>query len=402
MRKKLHLKFSAFSLDFWRREYTIALVACIGLLLFFLTFGRVPELAAQQEIATAQSASSLQTILENPVNAPYKIVSLLTTQISSSIVMVRLVSFSIFVFACVSLMYALRHWHAQRAALLATIAFATNSVVLAIARLGTPLITVFSWFIFASMLLWQLHSRSNKLVPAATLIGLGVLLYTPGAVWFFAIMFIVYNKRIMTLFKDVKRRALMIGGLCAVILALPLIVSFIRDGNLLKEWLLLPETMQWGEIPTAILRVPSAFIYRMPEEPLINVAQLPVFDLVGGMLFLIGLNAYRQKLKLDRTKLMVGCAIVGVIIGALGQIITAVVLLLPFAFSVIAAGIEFLLDEWHSVFPRNPFAQAFGSLLITIVIIFGAYYHLTRVFVVWPQTPETKNVYTQSRIIDAQ
>jgi len=96
---------------------------------------------------------------------------------------------------------------------------------------------------------------------------------------------------------------------------------------------------------------------------------------------------------------MIGIALVGVIVGALGQTIMAIVLLLPFAFSVIAAGIEFLSDEWQNVFPRNAIAKGFGALLIVAAVLFGSYYQLTRFLVVWPQTPETKAIYNESRII---
>ncbi len=92
---------------------------------------------------------------------------------------------------------------------------------------------------------------------------------------------------------------------------------------------------------------------------------------------------------------MLGVSAVGLVVGALGQTTTAVLLTLPFAFSIIAAGIEFLLDAWDDVFPRNPFAKSFGLLLITTVILFSAYYQLTRFIVVWPRTPETRTLYSQ-------
>jgi hypothetical protein len=89
-------------------------------------------------------------------------------------------------------------------------------------------------------------------------------------------------------------------------------------------------------------------------------------------------------------------------LGALGSPITAIVFLLPFAFSVIAAGIEFMLDEWSSVFPRNPVAKSFSVILLTTTVPFSSYYQLTRFFVVWPQTPETRAVYSESRILDSR
>ena len=249
------------------------------------------------------------------------------------------------------------------------------------------------------LLLWQLHSRSNKFVPIIVLVALGSLLYTPGALWFFLLLGIVYFNRFKNLFYNVKKPAIVFGIITAILLIAPLVFSFARNLDTLNQWLLIPNNLELSEIPRSILRVPSAFIYRMPSEPLINVGRLPIFDVASGILFLIGLNAYRRKLKLDRTKVMIGSALVAIVIGALGELTLSVILLLPFAYSVIAAGIEYLLDEWYSVFPRNPYARSFGLLLITSVVLFSIYYQMTRFFVVWPQTPETRAVYNQSRII---
>ena len=179
----------------------------------------------------------------------------------------------------------------------------------------------------------------------------------------------------------------------------PLIYAFIRTPGSATEWLLLPDTFTLRDILHSILGVPSAFIYTMSREPLVTVGKLPVFDLASGFLFLIGLHAYRKKLQLDRTRLMIAMGFIGVLIGAFGDVLTGVAVLLPFAYSIVAAGIEFLIDEWNSVFPKNPFAKSFGLLAVTTVVLFSGYYQLTRFLVVWPQTPETRATYSLPRIL---
>jgi hypothetical protein len=88
-----------------------------------------------------------------------------------------------------------------------------------------------------------------------------------------------------------------------------------------------------------------------------------------------------------------------VILGALGELTVAITLLLPFVYAVIAAGISYVLDEWYSVFPRNPFARSFGLIVITAVVLMSSYYQITRFLVVWPQAPETREVYSQPGLI---
>jgi lysylphosphatidylglycerol synthetase-like protein (DUF2156 family) len=136
------------------------------------------------------------------------------------------------------------------------------------------------------------------------------------------------------------------------------------------------------------------------DEPFINVGRLPVFDVAAGGFFLIGLYAYQKKYMLERTKIISIDSSVGIIIGALGQVTYAVVLLVPFAYAVAAAGIEYTFGAWNEVFPRNPLLVAFGIIVISLVVIASMYYQLTRFLVVWPQTPETRAEYSQSRIIN--
>ncbi|HMT18842.1 MAG TPA: hypothetical protein PKD20_00645 [Candidatus Saccharibacteria bacterium] len=281
-------------------------------------------------------------------------------------------------------------------------AFASNAVVLGVARYGQPIVAGMGFFIFSSLLLWQLHSRSNKAVPMLVLIAAGITMYIPGAPWFLLILTIVYWDRIKPLFKNVKRQAVLIGILLSLIALLPLLLSFARNPQLIRSWLLLPATLELSAVWQNILKVPSGFIYHMPLLPAINIQRLPVFDIASGVLFLIGLNAYRQKLRLDRTRIMIGSALVGIVLGALGSASAAIIMLLPFAFSVIAAGIEYLLDEWYDVFPKNPFAHSFAILLVTASVLFSMYYQLTRFFVVWPQAPETRAVYKYDDALDSR
>ncbi len=386
----------------WQREtaYILIIVGIFTVVIGLLTL--IPIEAAETEIQTVRLSDSLGTIFSNPLDGLYKLLVFTATSIVPSIRAVRAVSFIFLLVTCIAMFYALKHWHSIQTSLMTTIAFGTNAIVLALARYGTPLITLMGFFVFASLLLWQLHSRSNKAVPMLVIIAGGLLMYTPGAPWFATILAIVFWDRIKPFFKNVKRQALLAGSLIALIAMLPLLWRFFGDFDAIRQWLLLPAKLELSALPRNILRVPSAFIYRMPIDPHINIARLPIFDLACGIFFLVGLNAYRHKLRLDRTRIMLGSALVGILLGALGSTIVAIVFLLPFAYSIVAAGIEYLLDVWYSVFPRNPIARSFGTLILTTAILFSTYYQLTRFFVVWPQVPETREAYTQSRLLDSR
>ena len=382
-----------------RKKTLLVLGIFLSTFLLALFLSEIPNAGSQAERVYIDQLS-WKAIFENPLQAPHKILTLTTTMVSSSVRASRIVSLLFLLLTATALYYALRHWHEPRTAALATLAFATNSVTLGIARLGLPLITIMSFFVFAGLLLWHMHSNSNKFLPFITLVSLGALLYVPGFLWFMIIIGSVYLTKIKEFFVNVKRSAILLGIVCGLLLVTPLFMSFLRDINNLTTWLLLPAEFNAAETVRNVLRVPSAFLYRMPVESSINAGRLPVFDIASGILFLLGAQAYIRKIKLDRTRIMLGSALVATLAGALGQTLLAVTLLLPFVFCVVAAGIEYLFDEWMRVFPRNPVARSFGVIIMTACVMFSMYYQLSRFLIVWPQTPETRQTYDQARIIE--
>jgi hypothetical protein len=380
--------------------YVLIFIGILAVIISVVTL--LPSLAADSEIRAAEASESLSTIWSDPLNAPHKLATYAATSLVPTVRAVRAVSFLIFAATCIAFFLALRFWHSTETATITTLAFATNAIVLAVSRLGTPLVSLMSIFIFVSFLLWQLHSRSNRFLPIILLITSGIMLYTPGAPWFALLLVIVYWDRLKPFLRAMKRPALLTGLLIALIISTPLLWHFTNQPSAIREWLLLPSQLELGNILRNILRVPSAFIYRMPVDPLLNIARLPVFDIASGMIFLVGLNAYRQKIRLDRTRILAASGLLGMLLGALGSTTIAVVMLLPFAYTVIAAGVEYLLTTWFSVFPKNPIAKSFGTVILFTVILFSSYYQLTRFFVVWPQTLETREVYQTSRMLDSR
>lgn len=384
----------------WRRQTLYAVLLFLLLITLIFNLSIIPDKSAQSEVDYIQTNSVFSNIADNPLYLPHKLTTFAVEQISSSVRFVRAISIVFFGICTVALYRVLKRWHSDKVALFSSAMFATNAVVLAVARLGSPDVLLFSWAIVISLLLWLRYGTSRRIAPLTlALIGTAIV-YIPGAPYFFALLIALFANKIKSTFQNMKRSSFYVS-ICLGLLALtPLILSFLADPNLIKSWLLLPENIIFSEIPRRILEVPSAFIYRTPEYPLLNVGRLPIFDVASGGLFLIGLYAYQKYIKLERTKIMILTAILGLILGALGQTLIAILILLPFTYSIIGAGISYVLDEWYRVFPKNPFARSFGLILVTLVILMSVYYQLTRFLVVWVNAPETRDVYNYSRIIE--
>ena len=107
---------------------------------------------------------------------------------------------------------------------------------------------------------------------------------------------------------------------------------------------------------------------------------------------LLGIYAYYNKRKLDRTKLIAGVLVLGtVLIGLQGSV--SMILLAPFVYLLITAGVAYLLDQWLTVYPRNPLARFIGVSLIILTVGLSCLFNLRHYFVAWPNAPATKQVY---------
>lgn len=109
---------------------------------------------------------------------------------------------------------------------------------------------------------------------------------------------------------------------------------------------------------------------------------------------IIGVYAYAFRYKLDRTKLLAGIFIVGSLLVALGGGVT-ISFLMPFVYIVVAGGVALMLQQWSTVFPRNPVAKTLATTLMSIVVALVAFYHINHYFIAWPNAPETHSAFQQ-------
>ncbi len=381
----------------WNFVITVGYIVFLISMIYFLT--TIPSDAAQTEVDTYRSVSSIESISENPLNLPYKAVTYVTTTLSDSVRALRAVGIILLGISTFALYRIVRTWHSSKVALFTSALFITNASVLAVARLASPLVLMLSWTLIISLLLWVRHGNYPKLAPYTLAFLSAFIIYIPGAPYFFLLLAILFIKNITELFKNANLRTWILSILTVLVVLSPLIISSINDIEVLKQWLLLPSNLDLTTIPRNILRVPSAFIYRAPIDPLLNVGRLPVLDVAAGAFMLVGLYSYQKNVNLERTRIMLATALFSILLGALGQVTYAIIILMPFVYFTIAAGIAYIMQLWFGVFPRNPIARSFGIIVMSFVVSASMYYQVTRFLVVWPQTPETRATYNQSVLI---
>lgn len=176
-------------------------------------------------------------------------------------------------------------------------------------------------------------------------------------------------------------------------LLLPLLWTFYSNPELIKVYLGLPQA--WPsplEFVKNVANVPVQLFLRGPDSPTTWLGRLPLVDWFGSIMFVIGGYAYYFKQKLDRTRFIVYVFGVGTILVALGGPVTVAVLL-PFVYLIIAGGIALMLQQWYTVFPRNPVARITGTVLMTLAVLMSVFYNINHYFIAWPNAPETKQVF---------
>jgi hypothetical protein len=382
-----------------RGKFIYPAIFFLSLIAILYYISLIPIGGSQTEINFYYSTSSLNEIFANPLSLPYKLVNFFLSQLSPSIRTARALSVVVFGISVFSLFKILKRWHSAKIALFSCVLFGTNATVLSIARLGTPLVLLLSWSIILSILAWLQYGKSRKIAPLGLAVVGALLFYIPGAPYFYLLLLLLFANKLRSFFSSIQKPTLFIGIFLGVLALSPLIYQVATNNVVLREWLLIPPSVDWGAIPRNILRVPSAFIYRAPDNPLINVGRLPIFDVASGGLFLLGLYGYYKNYKLERVRIMLLSALFAIVLGALGQVTAGFIIVIPFAYAVVAAGISLLLDEWYRTFPNNPFARSFGIIAIVVMLSFSVYYQLNRFLIVWPQTPETRQEYNQPRLL---
>ncbi len=367
----------------------------VGGLLFYKLGSLVPGFSPT-EVANLAQHQSLRAIANNPLNAPYKILHFILNSIYHQSPLASRAISSVIGLVTVGLFYyVVSRWHSRNTAILGTILFATSSWFLHFARLATP--DVFLTLLVAALAYgaWIRKTQRSSLVIALGVVIICLLAYIPGLVWFL-IFGIIWQRRAIDSHIKHAQIALLPATILGLALLAPLVIALTRQPQLLKPFAGLPS----HSLPPAydifrhIINVPFQIFFRGPNDPTIWLGRLPLLDLFSASMSILGVYAIYYRLKLDRTKLIIGALVIGgVLVGLQGPVSS--VLLLPFIYFLVTAGIAYMLNQWFSVFPRNPLAKTIGTSLIVITVALSSYYNLRHYFIAWPNAPVTKQTFNQ-------
>lgn len=381
----------------WRPILIFLSVALIvGCILGFRLGGLTKGVSAPEQSYVA-SITSGKEILKHPVYAVHKLpVYVLFKLDVNRVAAYRAVSALFASLAVVSCFFILREWYTNRIAVLGSWLFLSSAWILHTGRLATPEAS----YLLLMPLLWAAVWLYNTTLRKTALLLLSFLcaasFYIPGFGWLLVITAIWQHKRIWDELKQVPWWFRVLCGFVIVVGLVPLLWAGIGSQRELLLAAGLPNNVpNLKTLAENLVHIPEYLFVRGPGDAVRWLGRLPVLDLFSGTMLLLGLYSMRYHLKLIRMQLLVGSTAFLALLITLGGPLTVTVLM-PAVYILIAGGVAFMLQQWFTVFPRNPIARTIATTLISVSILLVSFYHINHYFIAWPQTPATKAAFKQS------
>lgn len=345
------------------------------------------------EIQAFQYSQDLQYIWNNPLNAPYHLLTYAFSFLTDGPIATRLASITIAWFTIIIFCALMYRWFGTRTALIGTLLLGTSSWFLHVGRLGTPQAVFLAIVALVGLGVW-IRERKGGLAVILGLILATLLLYTPGMVWFVAIGLLWQWKHIDTAFKK-HLGSVTLGGILFLAGAAPLAFRLYQTPELIRSWLAIPQSWQApGYYLQNFAEVPMAIFIRGQENPEMWLGRLPLLSVFEAAAFIAGTYIFYKHFKLARVKLFLALCVLGSIVIAISGNTVPLTVLVPFIYMVAAVGASYLIDIWLKVFPRNPIARSMGISLFCVVFLIANIYNLRSYFVAWPQASTTRQHFT--------
>lgn len=382
---------------YWKQLLYIALA--VAFVVFLFTFrlnsltGGVSLIEHNYEMATA----SFNSVINQPVFLPHKIVTFLFYLLTPSSKLARLPSVLIALALIGSFYVLMDRWYTRRIALMTTLLFATSSWTLTIARQALPTITYLGWLPVLALLYWTISKSKHKVTLLLWSFSLGLAIYIPGLLWFVIVLAASQRKRLRSSFSQASKLQIAVSSLVLMVLLIPFVWSSVHFPSIALQALGIPNTLhQLTNFPRRLVEVFAQIFIISSQNSVFHLGRLPYLDVASTVLMVIGI--YRLRYSSAR-KMMgwSGVIIIGWLIGA-GLSTVNIAIFLPLIYIFIGGGISFVLLQWFKVFPKNPIARTTAVVAMTVLVLLISFYHLTRYFIAWPLNPQTKQAFSSSSV----
>lgn len=382
----------------WRPSLWGLLAVLAALAILTIHIGTKPYGMSPSEITTLSTSVSLKHhILHNPVYLPYLAIEHFVNFIfHGSITAYRLVSVAFGFATVLVLFFLIKYWEGRRTAIIGSVMFLTSSFFLHITRQVDPEILQLGLLSLITLGVAIKHRPKRSL-----LVGLGVLfvaasIYVPGLIWF-VIAGAIWQRNLLRreLYNQRSWLKIILAVLFVVIL-IPFGWSVVNHDSIVLSFLGFPShIISARRMLDNLMSVPGNIFIRGTIGPSLGLGQLPILNIFEDAMFILGLYSLIESGKLDRYVWLAGAAIIAIILITIGGADT-VIFLLPIVYIIIAKGVKYIYQQWLIVFPKNPVAIKFGSIMVILAVIVSCGYQLENYYVAWQQAPQTQSIFSHS------
>jgi hypothetical protein len=381
----------------WRKVLLFgAVLLAVSSVLMYRLVSLLPGVSST-ELAAQNSASSLQQILNEPLYFPYKLAQLAVIKAGFyGPLAMRLISVVVALLGALLFYFLLRRWFTRRLSLFGTLALVTSGWFLSSARLAVPSVLLILSPVLLIHLFLLLMNKQKIGLLLLIMIGvlLGMCLYVPGSLYIVVGMILFNWKKFVAAITRNGATSNILLAILLCVLLLPVVLASIQNSDTMKQLLLLPlDTSNLVVVLKSTYQTPLQLFARSSVDQTHNLGTLPLLDFAEVAFLILGIFFVKKKISTKKMATYLLTTLLAlVIVGVSAKPENGDIFMIA-AFGCVSAGLTFLLQQWLTVFPRNPLARLAGVGLVILVIATSSGYQLTRYFVAWPQAPETRTAF---------
>lgn len=356
----------------YRYRYFLGYATVLLLLLYALTtfsFSSPGGISAAEKQSVIDSSTLRATNIAsiNVVDLPYRVfqhLMMLTFGVSNF--SIKFPSVVIAFCTAIGVIFLLRRWFHRHMAVLTSLVALTTSEFLFLTQDGTPNILYVFWSVWLLLFGTYIAKKVRFLFMAKVMffIGLALSLYTPLSFYTLGALALTafLHPHLRYLFKQLPKGKLTGAFVFGSIAIVPLVFSLLTNPSTFLTLLGIPTTMPdfWANI-RQLAQTFFGF-----TNPSIAGIMTPFFGL--GSMLLIGLGLFR----LIKTRAATQSYLILIWMLILTPIIIlnpdkAIISFLPMTL-LLATGLDYLIDYWYSLFPRNPYARVGGIIPLLVLV----------------------------------
>ena len=302
------------------------------------------------------------------LDLPYRLIQKASTSFFGiTLYSIKLPSIIIAVLTGLFLILLLNRWFKSDVAIVGSILTTLSVAFLFLAGFGTPNIMYVFWL---AVILW-LGSKivGNKNTHPMLVISfafcVALSLYTPHLIYIaLGIAFAgITHPHLRHSLKQLKIYQLIISVAVFILTLTPLVLGCIFNTSTLTKLIF---TENIGTFITNIATAFAPFFSFISAYDSVYLA--PLFGLATVALIIIGALASIGKLFTSRNTIVSLLIIYAIFAAGLNQN-AAIAIVIPISI-LTTAGIESIIQKWHSLFPENPYAHILGTLPLVVVVVF--------------------------------